>query len=285
MTSTQPSAARRSGAWRLLVATMLALAMLAPAARPASADSAAVGVRAGESGHVMALESSADGRTYVKVSATFTGVLAGNGLQMAVACDAQGVGLVAATRVDECSIHVAGQRYDVPTVPYNAPGPVAVVAGTFATPISDITVCVSGRAVPVLGEDATARRCFDQPVTVNPGPVLEPAEETVIGVGVVEQSGRTVAYGCAAVAVPTAVSTSIVECRLDSLWSSPQVTMPGPAAATGGVAVLYTGTRPRVCYTIEARFLSGRTAQTSGCRESLLKAAALQIDRSLGGRG
>jgi hypothetical protein len=255
-----------------MLAGLLSLVMFALGATPAAAETS-VGVIAADSGHVAALGSSQDGTTHVRVSVTFTGVLVGNGLQMVVECDALGVGLVAATSVDECAVYVDGQRYDVPPAVDNAPGPLAVVAGTVHTPVSDISVCVGGRAVPVLGDDAYARRCFDSAVTldVNPPP-MRPSPTSVKGVGVVEQVGSSAVFACAAVASQSAVATSVIECTLDSGWAAPRVTMPGPLAATSGVGHHAAGIL-RVCYTVEAVSLSGQTARTSGCSGPMLQQA------------
>jgi hypothetical protein len=145
---------------RTHLVALAAVAALAVAAPAMAQTGASVGTGVG--GHTTAVDSSDDGLTTVRVGGNFTGVLAGQGLQIVFECDAQGVGAVAATALDECYVEVAGVKYHAATP--NLPGAATVTTATVQTPIAEVKLCVTGRAVPVLGDDATATACADTPI-------------------------------------------------------------------------------------------------------------------------
>lgn len=145
-------------------ALALALAAsLVPGAAALADTSASVGV--GLAGSVTGVGTSPDGRTRVRGDATFTGVINGRGLQVVYACNAQGIGAVAATGISACYVVVDGKRYDARAT--NLPGPVNAIVQTDQTATAAITVCYEVRAVPVQGDDATDSRCSQEGVGVN----------------------------------------------------------------------------------------------------------------------
>jgi hypothetical protein len=161
---------------RIRLAALACVAALVVAAPAMAQTGASVGTGIG--GHATAIDSSDDGLTTVRAGGNFTGVLAGGGLQIVFECDAQGVGAVAATVLDECYVEVDGQKYHAPTP--NLPGVATATASTVETPIAPVRLCVTGRAVPVLGDDATASACVDQPIG---GSVTLPTIDDLVVVG------------------------------------------------------------------------------------------------------
>jgi hypothetical protein len=255
-----PSAqwAARRATTGLVLALAVVLLLL-----PGSAAASGGSVAASRSGYTTATQTGADGLNSIKVSATFTGAVDGNGLRLVLECDAQAAGVPAATSVTDCSAVVAGVRYETPSL--SLPGPAVAVSDTHRTALSAITVCVSGRVVPVFGDDVAATRCVTEGLGVDLDPTLPQAGGAVTGLGYVSGGGMFSLLVCGAVA-PGALVTVVVECTAGAgRWSAPSSKSPGPVAASSALITPAGEDTLQACYTVQARFADGSVDYDQGC--------------------
>lgn len=237
--------------------------LAATLAVPAPALAADVGAGAGIGAHATGVGTSDDGRTQVKASATYTGVLTANGLEVVGECDAEGIGAVASTAIERCYLVVNGQEFDLLARDLALPGNAVAFAGTKTVSAIPAQLCVLAEARPIVGDPARKETCANGAigVTLPSTPALS-FERDLDAAGIVLSGWNGSAFVCVARATGDAVRVAISRCEWGTA-RAPSVEVPGPIASTALVASAFRS--EPVCFSATATFSDNTTQTVSGC--------------------